>query len=396
MCEILGRAAAAGIGRRAMLASLGLGAAAAGLGAMAGPARATDPARREFGPAPAGSSNTRLVLLGTSGGPPYWPGGSREGISTALVVGDRYYIIDAGHGVMGQLRKARLGINYETDMDGPLDALGGIFLTHLHSDHVADLNNILSEGIFNGLQHVEKKVPIWGPGNRGELPELFGGGKAPKPLNPRNPTPGTKQMTDLLVQAFATDFNDRLFDNRKPRPDELWEAFDVPVPKEYMKNPNSDPCPAMEPFDFFEDDRIKVSAILVNHAPVFPSLAYRFETEEGSVVFSGDTGLTPNITTLAQGADVLVHEVLDKTWPESLFPQPRSDAQEGLYQHLIQAHTLIEDVGKVAQAANVGTLVLSHLVPGNRPDEVWARCAEDFDGKLVIGRDLDVIGVGTQ
>ncbi|WP_258133907.1 MULTISPECIES: MBL fold metallo-hydrolase [unclassified Arthrobacter] len=396
MCEILGRAAAAGIGRRAMLASLGLGAAAAGLGAMAGPARATDPARREFGPAPAGSSNTRLVLLGTSGGPPYWPGGSREGISTALVVGDRYYIIDAGHGVMGQLRKARLGINYETDMDGPLDALGGIFLTHLHSDHVADLNNILSEGIFNGLQHVEKKVPIWGPGNRGELPELFGGGKAPKPLNPRNPTPGTKQMTDLLVQAFATDFNDRLFDNRKPRPDELWEAFDVPVPKEYMKNPNSDPCPAMEPFDFFEDDRIKVSAILANHAPVFPSLAYRFETEEGSVVFSGDTGLTPNITTLAQGADVLVHEVLDKTWPESLFPQPRSDAQEGLYQHLIQAHTLIEDVGKVAQAANVGTLVLSHLVPGNRPDEVWARCAEDFDGKLVIGRDLDVIGVGTQ
>lgn len=396
MCEILGRAAAAGIGRRAMLASLGLGAAAAGLGAMAGPARATDPARREFGPAPAGSSNTRLVLLGTSGDPPYWPGGSREGISTALVVGDRYYIIDAGHGVMGQLRKARLGINYETDMDGPLDALGGIFLTHLHSDHVADLNNILSEGIFNGLQHVEKKVPIWGPGNRGELPELFGGGKAPKPLNPRNPTPGTKQMTDLLVQAFATDFNDRLFDNRKPRPDELWEAFDVPVPKEYMKNPNSDPCPAMEPFDFFEDDRIKVSAILVNHAPVFPSLAYRFETEEGSVVFSGDTGLTPNITTLAQGADVLVHEVLDKTWPESLFPQPRSDAQEGLYQHLIQAHTLIEDVGKVAQAANVGTLVLSHLVPGNRPDEVWARCAEDFDGKLVIGRDLDVIGVGTQ
>ncbi|WP_258138194.1 MULTISPECIES: MBL fold metallo-hydrolase [unclassified Arthrobacter] len=396
MCEILGRAAAAGIGRRAMLASLGLGAAAAGLGAMAGPARATDPARREFGPAPAGSSNTRLVLLGTSGGPPYWPGGSREGISTALVVGDRYYIIDAGHGVMGQLRKARLGINYETDMDGPLDALGGIFLTHLHSDHVADLNNILSEGIFNGLQHVEKKVPIWGPGNRGELPELFGGGKAPKPVNPRNPTPGTKQMTDLLVQAFATDFNDRLFDNRKPRPDELWEAFDVPVPKEYMKNPNSDPCPAMEPFDFFEDDRIKVSAILVNHAPVFPALAYRFETEEGSVVFSGDTGLTPNITTLAQGADVLVHEVLDKTWPESLFPQPRSDAQEGLYQHLIQAHTLIEDVGKVAQAANVGTLVLSHLVPGNRPDEVWARCAEDFDGKLVIGRDLDVIGVGTQ
>lgn len=395
MCEILGRAAAAGVGRRTMLASLGLGAAAAGLGAVSIPARTSgDAAVREFGPEPAEGSRTRLVLLGTSGGPPYWPGGSREGISSALVVGDRYYIIDAGHGIMGQLRKAKLGDNYASDMDGPLDALGGIFLTHLHSDHVADLNNILSEGIFNGLQHVGRKVPIWGPGNRGELPELFGGGKAPKPVSPRNPTPGTRQMTDLLVQAFATDFNDRLFDNRKPRPDELWEAFDVPVPKEYAKHPNTDPCPVMEPFDFFEDDRIKVSAILVNHAPVFPALAYRFDTEDGSVVFSGDTGLTPNIVTLAQGADVLVHEVLDKSWPESLFPPPRTDAQEGLYQHLIQAHTLVEDVGKVAQAANAGTLVLSHLVPGNRPDEVWARCARDFDGKLVIGRDLDVIGIG--
>lgn len=397
MCEIMGRAAAAGVARRTMLASFGLGAAALGMGALSGTAQAAGPGPdpvREFGPAPLGNHRTRLVLLGTSGGPPYWPGGTREGISSALVVGDRYYLIDAGHGVMGQLRKARLGPNSESDMDGPLDVLAGIFLTHLHSDHVVDLNNILSEGIFNGLQHVQGKVPIWGPGNRGELPELFGEGKAPKPVSPRNPTPGTKEMTDLLVQAFATDFNDRLFDNRKPRPEELWEAFDVPLPRKYMKNPNTDPCPDMEPFVFFEDDRVKVSAILVNHAPVFPALAYRFDTEDGSVVFSGDTGLTPNIVTLAKGADVLVHEVIDKSWPESLFPQPRTDAQEGLYQHLIRSHTLIEDVGRVAQDAGVGTLVLSHMVPGNRPDEVWVPCGDGFDGRLVIGHDLDVIGVG--
>ncbi|WP_343902471.1 MBL fold metallo-hydrolase [Arthrobacter rhombi] len=380
-----------------MLASLGLGAAALGLTACSSEVQQATGAlpgtERKFGPDPLGNHRTKLVLLGTSGGPPYWPGGTREGISSALVVGDRYYVIDAGHGVMGQLRRAKLGANFDTDMEGPLDALAGIFLTHLHSDHVVDLNNILSEGLYNGLQSV-KKIPIWGPGNRGQVPEPFGEGKAPTPVKPRNPTPGTKEMTDLLVQAFAADFNDRLFDNGKPPPEDLWEAFDVPVPEKYMKNPNSEPCPVMEPFVFFEDDHIRVSAILVDHAPVFPALAFRFDTADGSVVFSGDTGLTPNIVTLAQGADVLVHEVIDKSWPESLFPAPRDEAQEGLYQHLIRSHTLIEDVGKVAQEAGVKTLVLSHLVPGNRPDEVWAGSGEGFDGQLVIGHDLDVIGVG--
>ncbi|KSZ58372.1 metallo-beta-lactamase [Rhodococcus pyridinivorans KG-16] len=348
---------------------------------------------RRFAPEPYRGQRTRLVLLGTSGGPPYWPGSEREGISSAVVVGDRYYLVDAGHGVMRRLRGAELGPNFATDLDGPLDALGGIFLTHLHSDHVVDLNNILTEGIYNGLQHVEK-IPVYGPGNRGVLPPLFGEDPAPEPVAPGNPTPGTREMTDLLVQAFATDFNDRLFDNRKPAPDALWEAFDVPVPAQYLADPNGNPCPDMEPFTFFEDDRVRVSATLVDHAPVFPALAYRFDSDDGSIVFSGDTGPTPNLVKLARGADVLVHEVIDPAWPESLFPEPRTDAQEGLYQHLVQSHTLIEDLGPIAQEAGVGTLVLSHMVPGNRPDSTWEGCGTGFDGRLVIGHDLDVVGVG--
>ncbi len=271
---------------------------------------------------------TRLVLLGTSGGPPYWPGSEREGISSAVVVGDRYYLVDAGHGVMRRLRGAELGPNFATDLDGPLDALGGIFLTHLHSDHVVDLNNILTEGIYNGLQHVEK-IPVYGPGNRGVLPPLFGEGPAPEPVAPGNPTPGTREMTDLLVQAFATDFNDRLFDNRKPAPDALWEAFDVPVPAQYLADPNGNPCPDMEPFTFFEDDRVRVSAILVDHAPVFPALAYRFDSDDGSIVFSGDTGPTPNLVKLARGADVLVHEVIDPPGRNRCSPNPARMLRKG-------------------------------------------------------------------
>jgi ribonuclease BN (tRNA processing enzyme) len=353
MCDVLGRLETSGVSRRNILASFGIGAAALTMTACTGAAETgseKSSASRAFGPVSAEGHRTRLVLLGTSGGPPYWPGGTREGISSALVVGDRYYLIDAGHGVMGQLRKAKLGPNYDKDFEGPLDVLAGIFLTHLHSDHIVDLNNILSEGIYNGLQSVNK-IPIWGPGNRGQVPALFGSGNPPTPVSPGNPTPGTREMMDLIVQAYATDFNDRLFDNRKPHPNQLWEAFDVPVPPEFTKSPNTDPCPEMSPFTFYEDDHVRVSATLVNHAPVFPALAFRFDTDDGSVVFSGDTGKTPNRIKLAKDADVLVHEVI--------------------------------------------TLVLSHLVPGNRPNNVWEACGNGFDGQLLIGHDLDVIGVGT-
>src|SRR3954454_4237752 len=103
----------------------------------------------------------RAVALGTAGGPTLVAG--RSGICTAVVVGDRYYLVDAGEGALRQLRLSGLGAEGPA---GPLDALRGIFITHLHSDHVTDLNNLLTAGLFNGLNRVDRKVPIWGPGRR--------------------------------------------------------------------------------------------------------------------------------------------------------------------------------------------------------------------------------------
>ena len=97
----------------------------------------------------------------------------------------------------------------------------------------------------------------------------------------------------------------------------------------------------------------------MNHAPVFPALAYRFDTDDGSVVFSGDTAKCPKLVHW-QKMRTLVHEVIDEDWAGQLFPLPRSEAQEGLYQHLIQVHTLKSEVGTIAAHANVKTLVLSH------------------------------------
>ena len=351
------------------------------------------PAAPATGAPPAEGGRTQLILLGTSGGPPYWPGSEREGIASALLVGDRYYVIDTGAGLLRQMRLAQLG-NWQHETDGPLDAMRAIFLTHLHSDHVADLNNLLTEGLYNGLHRVDHKVQIWGPGNRGTLPPLFGAPPPPEPVAPDNPTPGTREVVDLLVRAFATDFNDRAFGNRKPVPNQLFEGLDVPIPAQYLADPDGNPHPRMSPVRFYEDDRVRVSAALVQHAPVFPALAYRFETDDSSVVFSGDTSPSENLIELAQGADVLAHEVIARERVERLLPAPRDDAQEGLFQHLINAHTVIEDVGGVAERAQTRTLVLSHLVPGNWPADDWQRAKNGNSGTLVVGEDLDRIGVG--
>lgn len=391
MCDSIVSALKEGTSRRSALFGMA-GAVAVGATAMASPAGKNERRR----PLSAKGYRTKLTLLGTSGGPPWWPGSDRAGIASALVVGDRYYLIDAGEGIGPRLRQAGLGDPLGVVQQGPLRDLQAIFLTHLHSDHVVDLNNVLLTGLANGFASNKEKVQVWGPGNRGALPPLFGPSPAPPVVVPENPTPGTREMVDLLVQAFATDYNDRARDNRLPVPQDIFQGHDVPIPAEYLGDPNGDPHPRMSPIQFYEDDRVRVSATLVQHAPVFPAFAFRFDSEDGSVVFSGDTGPSENLIELAQGADVLVHEVIDKGWAEGLLPTPRDNAQEGIFQHLINAHTTTEEVGPIAEKAGVKTLVLSHFVPGNADEKVWRQAGRGFSGKLVVGNDLDEIGIGTK
>jgi ribonuclease BN (tRNA processing enzyme) len=336
----------------------------------------------------------RLVLLGTAGGSPYCAGSARAGVASAVVVGDRYYLVDAGREVVRQLRDARLG-DHESDTGGPLDALRAVFLTHLHSDHVVDLNNVLSAGLHNGLPLADLPVRIFGPGNRRELPPAFGVRRTPPVTAPANPTPGTAEMVDLIVRTFATDYNDRTFDGGSPTPAELFCGVDVPIPPQYLLDPNGDPHPRMSPVCFYSDDRVRVSAVLVQHAPMFPALAYRFDCARGAVVFSGDTGPSANLVDLARGADVLVHEVIDTEWVEQLLPPPRTTTQEALFRHLVSAHTALDEVAAIARDAGVGTLVLSPLVPGNWPEDRWYGARSDFPGRFVVGRDLAVIEVGS-
>ena len=113
------------------------------------------------------------------------------------------------------------------------------------------------------------------------------------------------------------------------------QAHDIVVPAGVVKDPNVDPAPPMEPFEVWRDERVTVSAILVPHGLVYPNFAYRFDTASGSVVFSGDTALSPNLVKLARGADILVHEAIDPAWVDHIVgPKPWDARQPVSYTHL--------------------------------------------------------------
>jgi ribonuclease BN (tRNA processing enzyme) len=332
---------------------------------------------------------TRLVLLGTAGGPVWY--GHREGIGSAVVVDGDVYLVDCGEGVGQQYRRANFA-----PFEGrrTLRGLRGIFLTHLHSDHCIDYFNILLFSWFNGIGLSPHLVHVYGPGNRGSLPPRFGPDPAPPVQNPDNPTPGTVEMTRYLVQAYAADINDRMRDDRRPPLQTRFEAHDIPLPSMIVAGANAKPAPDMDPIDVYEDENVKVRAILVPHPPTFPSFAYRFDSDDGSIVFSGDTTVSANLVKLARGADVLVHEVIDREWVGSRFEPPLDPMQHASINHLLSSHTTIEQVGDVAERAGVGTLVLNHLVPADNPQRRWLEAKEGFSGRLVVGEDLMEIGVG--
>ena len=138
------------------------------------------------------------------------------------------------------------------------------------------------------------------------------------------------------------------------------------------------------------DDNVRVTAALVDHPPVVPAFAYRFDATDRSIVISGDTARSDNVVRLAQNADVLVHSALYVPAVDRLVARVPNAAT---LKHSIIAHqTSAEDAGRVAEAAGVKTLVLSHLVPPDDPEvteQMWIDAARaHFRGTVIVGRDL--------
>jgi len=337
---------------------------------------------------------TRVTLLGTSGGPPWWDDSHRAGISTAISVGDAVYLVDCGEGWGPRFRESGLG---PAGFGRGIDNLRAVFITHHHSDHTVDYPNLLLLAWHNGSDRLRRPIEVFGPGDRGSLPPIFGAeamDSLPEVFHPASPTPGLAESTQRLLEAYALDINDRMRDNAKQDLREIFTVHDIELPPGVGDHPNDDPVPAMEPFEVYTDENVRVTAILVDHRPVFPAYAFRFDTADGSIVISGDTGVCDNLVTIARGADILLHECIDLEWMAGLIGPGSPRPDDHLMQHMLAAHTSIEQVGPQAERAGVRTLVLTHLVPASTPDETWAAAAAGFSGTLVVGDDLMTFGLG--
>ena len=286
---------------------------------------------------------TKLVILGSGAGPnPRVPNRSRYMTSHVIVSNDRAYVIDCGLGVTNQF--ARTGI--------PFTAVRSIFITHHHPDHNVEYGPFLLIGWVQGMP---PSVEAFGP-------------------------PPLAQMTRDFLRAYKATI-DFWVEDLKVKP------LVPPVVKEVSA-----------PGTVMQDDQVRVATTLVQHPPVRPALAYRFDFSDRSIAFSGDTAPLEAVAALAKGASVLVHEAM---YAPALEPYIRSRIAAGVpihfedyMAHMKVDHSAGEDVGRVAQQAGVKTLVLSHLTPGidGIPDTTWRdEAAKHFTGEIVVARDLMVL-----
>jgi ribonuclease BN (tRNA processing enzyme) len=276
----------------------------------------------------------RVVLLGTKGGPSVGRSG-RSNPATLIMIGDVPYLVDCGYGASRQLVSAGVALN----------RLRYIFITHHHSDHNLEFGPLLYNAWITGQP---ARVDAYGP-------------------------VGMEQMAREFFNYQKFDIDVRMVDEGRPDPRKLVTTHEISKPGVVLVN---------------ED--VKVSSCLVRHPPIREAYAYRFDGRDRSVVISGDTTFAPELADFAKDADVLVHEIMYLPALEALLKNLPNAKR--LREHLMASHTLPEDVGKIANRANVKTLVLTHFVPGDDPsitDDQWsAGVREHFKGQIIVGKDL--------
>ncbi|HEX6188247.1 MAG TPA: MBL fold metallo-hydrolase [Pyrinomonadaceae bacterium] len=277
---------------------------------------------------------TRIVLLGTKGGPTLGTIG-RNNSATAILVNDTVYLIDCGYGVSRQMINAGVALN----------RLRYVFITHHHSDHNLEYGPLL----YNAWVTSQAiKIDTYGPA-------------------------GLRKLTSDFFAYQKFDIDTRIADEGLTDPRKLITAHEFTRSGAVMQNAE-----------------VKVTSLRVRHPPITEAYAYRFDTKDRSIVISGDTAYAPELADFAKGADVLMHEVMYLPAIDKLISQNAGATR--LREHLLASHTSTEDAGRIAARAGVKTLVLTHFVPGNDPaitDEQWSEgVRQHFKGRIVVGKDL--------
>lgn len=272
-----------------------------------------------------------IVLLGT-GSPLVDP--NRAGPATLVRAGGSAFLFDCGRGVL--MRAASAGV-----AAGQLTAL---VLTHLHSDHITDLNDVITSRWVTSFE--PDPLPIIGP-------------------------PGTATVVDGVLGSLAPDISYRLAHHE----DLSWDPG-VAVAEHHDGV-------------VFERDGVRIVAAPTDHRPVHPTVGYRVEHDGHSVVIAGDTVPCEGLDRLCVGADALVHTVIRADLVANVPIQRLQD--------ILDYHSSVEQAAATAARGGVGTLVLTHYVPALVPgtEAEWrALAATEFDGLVELGDDLLTVKVG--
>ena len=283
--------------------------------------------------APAVSAQTlfKVTLLGT--GDPR-PTITRFGPSILVQAGTANLLFDCGRGATMRLNQIKV------------EQIDGLFLTHLHSDHVVGIPDLWLTGWVMG-----RNIPfrVWGP-------------------------VGTRQMMSHLEQAYSFDIHMRRDVDQHLSPQGVQvEAKEIAEGVVY------------------ESGGVKVTAFTVDHALVKPAFGYRVDYAGHSVVLSGDTRFSENLIRFAKGTDVLIHEVID---PEAYAALVNSYTPEQKAR-VVAHHTTPEEAGRVFTQVAPKLAVYSHIVPSDVPDVV-PHTRKTYSGPLEVGEDLMTIEIGEQ
>lgn len=269
-----------------------------------------------------------VTLLGT--GSPL-PSPDRAGPATLVRAGGASLLVDCGRGVVMRLAAAGL----------VPAGLSAVLLTHLHSDHITDLNDVVTGHWL--MAPAASRLRVIGP-------------------------PGTRRVVDAVLEMLALDQDYRIHHHADLTQGPALEVSEV--------GPGAVLSVADATVKVYETD----------HRPVTPTVGYRVESGDNSVALGGDSVPCAGLDEMCRGADIYVQTVIRADLVRSI-PNQR-------LQDILDYHSTVEQAGQTAARGGVRTLVLTHCVPPVAPGEEdgWrSLAAAHFTGPIVLGPDLTVV-----